>query len=68
MKFKVEEYTWHHGCGCCTDWGVNVYVDGKLFVSVSDKEAAYEYILKDILKIDIEETSDYMDNTFPEDD
>jgi len=63
MKIEAKEYYYSHSCGCCSDWGVTLFIDGKevedrTFTSVAD---AYEYTLEKILghTVEYSYSSDY---------
>lgn len=59
MKIEAKEYYYNRDCGCCTDWGVTLVIDGKevdqTFTSTAD---AYEHVLEDILGLEVLYTYD----------
>ena len=59
MKIEAKEYYYSHDCGCCTDWGVTLVIDGKVvdqtFTNTAD---AYEHVLEAILGHEVVYTYD----------
>lgn len=65
MKIEAKEWYYDHSCGCCSDWGVTLVIDGKeiedrTFTSTDD---AYKHVLEEILGHTVEYSyhSDYGD-------
>ena len=51
MKIETKEYYWECGePGCCTEWGVILYINGEEVTDrrFSDTSDAYRYILEEI--------------------
>ena len=49
MNIVTQDFYINHSCGCCTDWGTNLFVDGKFIDQVFlDKSAALEFVLKSL--------------------
>lgn len=49
MNIVTQDYYINHSCGCCTDWGTNLFVDGKpIDQTFQDKAAAFEFVLKSL--------------------
>ncbi len=63
MNIVTQDFYINHSCGCCTDWGTNLFVDGKpIDQTFQDKAAAFEFVLKS-LGHEVEEIwGDYEDN------
>ena len=51
MKIEAKEWYYDHSCGCCSDWGVTLVIDGKAVEdrTFSGTEDAYKYVLEEIL-------------------
>ena len=51
MKIETKEYFWECGePGCCSEWGVILYIDGEEVTDrrFADTSDAYRYILEEI--------------------
>ncbi len=66
MKIEAKEYYYSYDCGCCSAWGVTLFIDGKevedrTFTSTSE---AYEHVLAEILghTVEYSYSSDYGDD------
>lgn len=63
MKIEAKERYYDRSCGCCSDWGVTLVIDGKEVEdrTFSSATEAYEYVLEEILGHTVKYTyeSDY---------
>jgi hypothetical protein len=60
MKIETKDYRWECGDGCCTEYGITLYIDGK---EVEDRafgsiQEAYQYIIEDILGHEVYQLED----------
>lgn len=62
MKIEIKEWYYDHSCGCCSDWGINLTIDGnELERTFSSSEDAYEYVLRDYLGHEVSYKYEYGD-------
>jgi hypothetical protein len=53
LQIRIEGYDWECGDGCCSEWGVHLYVDDEFIADFSSNERAYEYVLEHYFKVEI---------------
>jgi hypothetical protein len=65
MKIETKEWDYTCGDGCCYNWGVSLFIDGKQIEDreFSDVASAYEYVLVEILGNEV----DYIEKEYEED-
>lgn len=54
MKISLIDWDWECGDGCCTEWGVDLYIDGEKIESFPNSDAALEWVLINRFSVVIE--------------
>ncbi len=62
MKVKMREWSYDRSCGCCSEWGIDLTLDGKeVERTFSSTQEALEYVLQDLLGCEVEYVYSYGD-------
>lgn len=55
MKVRLINYYYGCGDGCCTDYGVELYVDGEYIEKFPEEDDALRYVIEEYTDIEIED-------------